>query len=180
MPNPSTSGQTVTLTASIAPPGAKGTVTFVDGASTNPVGTEALTGGKATITLATLAVGSHDLIATYGGDASHASSTSSLVHTVLRPVDCGDGFTGNFRERITWRGDQALPENEILTIVEKTATPGGGVSGKLPGCPGTVTPPPGIEIIARPTAADGYRRLQVRNISGQPIKSITIQWDKTR
>lgn len=180
-PEPSTSGQSVTVTASITPPGATGTVTFYDGANNSVVvGTEALKSGKAAITLATLSAGTHNLIAAYGGDGNHTSSSSTVTHTVLRTVDCGDGFTGNFRERITWRGDQALPENEILTIIEKVATPGGIVTGLLPGCPGTVTAPPGIDIVALPTAADGYRRLQVRNSSGQPIKSITIQWDKKK
>jgi serine/threonine-protein kinase len=179
-PNPSTSGQSVTVTASITPPGAPGAVTFFDGATTNVLGTEALKGGKATITLTTLSIGSHNLIATYGGDANRAGSTSSVAHAVLRTVDCGDGFTGTPREKITWRGEQVLSENEILTIVEKTAIPTGVVTGKLPGCPGTLAAPSGIEIITQPTAADGYRRLQVKNISGQPIKSITIQWDKKK
>jgi len=76
-PNPANSGQTVTLTASVAPSSATGTVTFLDG--TNPIGTATLSGGAATTTTSTLAAGSHSLTATYNGDANNSPSTSPTV-----------------------------------------------------------------------------------------------------
>src|SRR5579871_5140611 len=70
-------GQAVTLTATVTPSSATGTVTFLDG-STN-IGTMTLTGGTATLTTSTLATGSHLISASYGGDSKTALSTSSVV-----------------------------------------------------------------------------------------------------
>src|SRR5207253_266925 len=51
--NPSTVGQAVTLTASVSPSGATGSVEFLDGASV--IGTAAVSGGTAAIAMSTLA-----------------------------------------------------------------------------------------------------------------------------
>ena len=77
--NPAVFGQTLTLTAivSAAPPGSgipTGTVTFEDFGNTLGAGT--LVGGQATFTTASLAVGNHSLIASYGGDTRFTASTS--------------------------------------------------------------------------------------------------------
>ncbi|MBK9519957.1 MAG: Ig-like domain repeat protein [Anaeromyxobacter sp.] len=78
--NPAVTGQPVTFTVSVAvPPGnpaATGTVTFTDGATV--LGTCTLAAGTCTFTLATLPVGGHGVVATFGGDAGNepASSTS--------------------------------------------------------------------------------------------------------
>jgi len=81
------SGQSVTFTATVTAksPGAgtpTGTVTFKDGPST--LGTGTLNGsGQAMFTISTLAVGSHSITASYGGDANFNGSTSSkLTQTV--------------------------------------------------------------------------------------------------
>ena len=81
-PNPSVSGQSVTLTATVAAvlPGAgtpTGTVSFFDGGAL--LGTGTLAGGVATFSTSALAVGSHSLTAVYGGDASFTGSTSPVV-----------------------------------------------------------------------------------------------------
>jgi hypothetical protein len=83
-PNPSNVGQPVTLTATVMPSAATGTVTFSDGLT--PLGTAALSGGTATYP-ATLSVGSHSLSARYNGDTNYAGSLSSatLTQTVNRP-----------------------------------------------------------------------------------------------
>jgi hypothetical protein len=70
-------GQSVTLTATVTPATATGTVTFLDGATT--LGTAVLTAGIATYTTTTLASGSHTLTASYGGDAKTGASTSNSV-----------------------------------------------------------------------------------------------------
>lgn len=75
-PNSSIYGQTVTLTATVTPNTATGTVQFLDG--TTSLGTTAITGASAT--LATLlTAGVHALTAVYSGDGSTASSTSPVV-----------------------------------------------------------------------------------------------------
>ncbi len=85
-PNPSTSGQTVVLTAQVTatPPGAgtpTGTVTFRDGATV--LGTGTLDGsGKAMLSVPGLSVGTHSLTATYSGDANFNGSSGSLSQTV--------------------------------------------------------------------------------------------------
>jgi len=78
-----TVGQTVALTATVAPSTAAGTVTFLDGATT--IGAAALNAGTATST-ATLSVGSHSLTASYGGDTNDATSVSSPVTETVNQI----------------------------------------------------------------------------------------------
>jgi hypothetical protein len=70
-------GQTVTLTATVTPAGATGTVTFSDGQTS--LGQQPLSGGQAAFTTSTLAAGSHSLTASYGGDANHLGSSSGTL-----------------------------------------------------------------------------------------------------
>ncbi|MFI5816615.1 Ig-like domain-containing protein, partial [Streptomyces sp. NPDC051643] len=81
-PNPSLSGQPVTLTATVTPvaPGGgtpTGAVSFFDGVTL--LGTGGLSAGVATFTTSTLSVGSHSLTAVYSGSGSHNASTSPVV-----------------------------------------------------------------------------------------------------
>ncbi len=77
-PNPSTLGQSVTLTATVSPSAATGTVTFLDGSSS--LGTTTVgAGGVAAFSTSSLAVGTHQLTATYNGDANYSPSTSPAV-----------------------------------------------------------------------------------------------------
>jgi hypothetical protein len=80
-PNPSTSGQAITLTVSVGGPAggpaATGTVTFLDG--TTALGTAPVSNGVATFTISTLAVGTHTIAAAYGGDPNYLASTSRGV-----------------------------------------------------------------------------------------------------
>jgi len=73
--NPATFGQTVTLTATINPSAATGTVTFTDGALT--LGTGTVTAGVATFSASALAVGTHPIAASYGGDGNFNASASA-------------------------------------------------------------------------------------------------------
>ncbi len=82
-------GQTVSLTATVTPqssgPSPTGTVTFFDGATT--LGTAALSGGAATLTVPSgssppippLSVGSHSFTASYSGDSFYTSSASGAA-----------------------------------------------------------------------------------------------------
>jgi hypothetical protein len=85
--NPSTYGQSVTLTATVTSSGGipGGTVTFRNGSTT--LGTGTLKAGVATFTIATLTAGSNSITAVYAGSADFAGSTSAkLVQTVNQAV----------------------------------------------------------------------------------------------
>src|SRR5437867_1294825 len=87
-PNPSTTGQAVTLRATVspAPPatgGPTGTVTFRDGAATIAGSPVTLVNGVATLVTSALATGSHSLTAVYSGDDDFLASTSAAVTQVV-------------------------------------------------------------------------------------------------
>jgi hypothetical protein len=75
--NPSIFGTTITLTATLSPTAATGTVTFKDGATT--LGAATLVNGAATLDISTLAYGTHSLTAVYSGDTITSPSTSAVV-----------------------------------------------------------------------------------------------------
>jgi hypothetical protein len=75
--SPSTYGQAVTLTATVSPTNATGSVVFKDGATTLNSSPTAIVNGVATFTTSSLSIGSHTLSASYNGDSSYSSSTSS-------------------------------------------------------------------------------------------------------
>jgi hypothetical protein len=79
--NPATLGRAITLTATVTPSAATGTLTFYHG--TTAMGSATLTNGTATLTVSTLPEGSHPLTATYGGNATNAPSTSPIVNQVV-------------------------------------------------------------------------------------------------
>jgi hypothetical protein len=81
-PNPSTQGQAVTFTAKTSSPTVipTGPVTFTAGKTV--LGTTQLSGGKATLTISSLVVGSTKVAATYYGDSNIAKSSASVVQTV--------------------------------------------------------------------------------------------------
>jgi trimeric autotransporter adhesin len=79
-PNPAVTGQTVTLTATVASGvgGAgtpTGTVEFENGST--EIGTVNLSGGVGSLTISTLAVGDNSITATYSGDANFVTSAST-------------------------------------------------------------------------------------------------------
>jgi len=79
-PNPAVIGQVVTLSATVAPSNALGSVQFLDGATS--LGQGDLVGGNVTFHVSSFTAGSHTLTARYLGDAAtppHPSSTSSPV-----------------------------------------------------------------------------------------------------
>ncbi|MFK4145116.1 beta strand repeat-containing protein, partial [Streptomyces sp. NPDC004065] len=128
-PDPSVFGQPKTLTATVTPvpPGAgtpTGTVDFYDGATL--IGTATLTGGTATLTTSSLAVGSHPLTATYSGDASFTGSTS--------PVDTQTVTQGATATALTSAPDPSVfgqPKTLTATVAAvspATGTPTGTVS----------------------------------------------------
>jgi Glycoside hydrolase family 44/Bacterial Ig-like domain (group 3) len=75
------SGQPITLTATVAPASATGTITFLDG--NTAIGSASLASGKGLLTLSTLSVGNHSLSAAYSGDAADSASTSNVVTVTI-------------------------------------------------------------------------------------------------
>ena len=81
--NPSTAGQAVTFTATVAPQFTgtpTGTVTFVDG--TTILATERVSAGAAKFTTSKLASGAHGITATYNGSTSFTISSAALTQMV--------------------------------------------------------------------------------------------------
>jgi uncharacterized repeat protein (TIGR01451 family) len=83
-PTPSIYGHAVTLTATVTPVSATGTVTFYDG--TTMLEAKPVSGGQAVLTTTLLASGEHTLRAHYGGDGFDGASDSAPVVQVVTPV----------------------------------------------------------------------------------------------
>jgi hypothetical protein len=79
--NPSNFGQSVTFTATVTGDNPTGSVRFDDDVTT--LGSGTVNAGMASITTSALAVGSHPITATYGGDASNLASSSSILTQVV-------------------------------------------------------------------------------------------------
>jgi len=85
--NPSVFGDSVTFGSTVSGglSTATGTATFEDGATA--IGMASLdASGKASFTTAALAGGSHSIVAAYGGDTYHATSSSAVVTQVVNPA----------------------------------------------------------------------------------------------
>jgi hypothetical protein len=83
--NPSTSGQSVTFTATVDPAAASGVVQFYDGGTL--IGTSAQTTGNRTYTTTTLSVGSHTITAVFVANGGDLTSTSPAVIQVVNGND---------------------------------------------------------------------------------------------
>jgi hypothetical protein len=94
--NPAAVGQTVALTATVAPAGGSGVptgaVTFMNGSNT--LGTATLSGGAATLSTTALAVGNDSITASYSGDRYFAVSTSSPLVQVINSTPFTAAPTG--------------------------------------------------------------------------------------
>ena len=89
--NPSISGNSITLTATVTPSTATGTITFKDGSAA--IGTATLGHASGSYTTTSLAVGSHSLTAVYGGNVNELSGTSAILAQVVTVVSSGGGST---------------------------------------------------------------------------------------
>ena len=111
--NPSTSGQPVTFTATVAvvSPGTgtpTGTVTFDDNGT--QIGTGTLTAGVATFSTSSLAVGTQSITAVYSGDTNFTTSTSSAHSQVVNtPATL----------------NQVLVDEDYRALLNRAAEPGG-------------------------------------------------------
>src|ERR1019366_1321022 len=97
--NPSTFGTSVTLTATVTPSSATGTVTFLDGATS--IGSGSLSGGTFALTTTSLAAATHSITAVYSGDANNVTSTSSAVSQVVNKAASSTAVTSSLNPSIT-------------------------------------------------------------------------------
>jgi len=120
--NPSSPGQSVTLTATVAPirvggPTPTGTVTFKDGATT--LGTGTLVNGVATFSTAALTTGSHTLTSVFDGDFATAPSTSASLTQVVGQVATATTLTSS--------ADPSVFGQSVTFTATVENTSGGGV-----------------------------------------------------
>jgi|GEM_PF-663722 len=83
--SPSVYGQPVTLTATVSPASATGTVEFFDGASS--LGSAAVAAGSASIITSALMAGSHSITAQYSGDNQFAGGVSPAFLQTVTPAN---------------------------------------------------------------------------------------------
>ena len=121
--NQSVSGQSVTFTATVKArsTGAgtpTGTVTFKDGPSI--LGTGTLDGsGQARFTISTLAVGSHAITASYGGDATFTGSTSSALTQTVKKASTATSVSSSANPSLSG-------QSVTFTATVKAKSPGAG------------------------------------------------------
>jgi len=120
--NPSTYGQPVTLSATVAPPDATGTVAFSEGAAS--YGTSPLSNGSASLTLNSLPPGTHNLTATYSGDTKYGS-TSAALSEVVQKIPTSVGLTGAPVPGI--QGQQVTFTAVVTPAATQSPAPGGSV-----------------------------------------------------
>src|SRR6185436_13069851 len=119
-PNPSVVGQSVTLTATVTPASATGSVEFFDGATS--LGTAPLSGGSAAINTSALAVGGHSLTAVYGGSVATAGSTSPAHSHTVNPASTSTALASS-------PNPSAVGQSVALTATVSVSAPGAGSPG---------------------------------------------------
>ncbi len=119
-------GETITLTATVSPSQATGSVTFKDGGTAlgAPV---TLVSGVATYTTADLGIGNHTLTADYGGSATYDGSTSSGVAVSL--LSPSSEFTQNHDEIAKIVKDLAV--SSINSQVQNSSAAVGSAVGRM-------------------------------------------------
>ncbi|MBN9082827.1 MAG: hypothetical protein BGP04_01380 [Rhizobiales bacterium 62-17] len=133
--NPSTSGQNVTFTATVAAVSPAtgtptGNVTFnVDGVNQAPV---ALNGsGQATFSSSTLAGGSHTITASYAGDSSFNASTSAGLTQTVNKGGTTTAVTSGTNPSISGQGVTFTAT--VTAVAPATGTPTGNVTFNVDG-----------------------------------------------
>jgi subtilase family serine protease len=107
--------QSVTLTATLTPSSATGTVSFYDNGSGTPLGSATLSGGVGTFSTTALPLGANSIVATYSGDDESSSSSAATVTVLAAPT-----FT------LSTPSTPASVLSGESTTSTFTVTPGGG------------------------------------------------------
>jgi uncharacterized protein (TIGR03437 family) len=119
-PSTQTAGNPVTLTATVAPSTATGTVMFLDGGTT--IGASNLSGGTAAFSVSTLSVGNHTLTASYGGDASDAASSSAPVAVVITNANPPVILTGGIANAASYTASPVAPGSLVAIFTSPLVT----------------------------------------------------------
>ncbi|MCI4429874.1 MAG: Ig-like domain repeat protein [Burkholderiales bacterium] len=119
--NPSLAGQNITLTATVTPATATGSVTFKHGATT--IGTGTLNAGVATMVRSFSTTGAHSLTAVYAGSADFAGSTSVALNQNVNKVNSSTALSSSANPSVAG-------ESVTLTATVTGASPGGTVTFK--------------------------------------------------
>jgi hypothetical protein len=92
--NPSFMQNAVTLTATVSSSAGTptGSVSFLDGST--PLGSGTVSGGVATLTISSLAVGSHSITAAYGGDTNFLASASGVLTQLVEDFSVSVASSG--------------------------------------------------------------------------------------
>jgi uncharacterized membrane protein len=125
--SPSVYSQAVTFTAIVTPTAdgpPTGSVTFLDG--TTVLGSGTLDGsGQATLTTSSLALGSHNITAVYGGDGSFAGSTSGALTQVVGQAATTTAVTSSVNPAVY--GQLITLTAQVSPVAPATAVPTGMV-----------------------------------------------------
>ncbi len=159
--SPSVYGQSVTFTAAVAAaaPGSgtpTGTVTFLDGTST--LGTGTLSGGKATFSTSSLALGGHSITVTYGGSGNFTGSSSSATTQMVGQ----DGTSVMLSSSVN---PSSAGQSVTFTASVSAVAPGSGTVG------GSVTFLAGSSVLGTVNLSGGSASLTT---SALPVGSDTI------
>ena len=139
-------GTPVVLSATVTPAGggtATGTVTFADGATT--LGTGTLNGtGVAQYTASSLAVGSHQVTAAYGGDSADSASTSTAVTVTITAAlpAAPTGVTataGNAQVALAWTASSGATSYNVYQGTSPGAEAATAVQTGITGTTATIT-----------------------------------------
>jgi Big-like domain-containing protein/VCBS repeat protein len=149
--NPAPYGQTLSLVATVQPPGsgsATGTVTFLDGATS--LGTVNVSNNLAQLIIPTLSLGSHTLTAQYSGDTKFAGSTSGPVAETI-----------NQSVTTTTASPNINPSNlgQAITITAVVVPSAGGTTT------GTVTFLDGATTLGTSTVSSNIAQLSLSSLS---------------
>src|SRR5713101_6579140 len=124
--NPSVFGQPVTLTATLNPTNATGTVQFLDGV-TNLGAPVTVSNGTATLLTSSLSVGGHSITAVYSGDSNFAGSTSPALGQNVNQAGSATAVTSNnpssFGQTVTFTAT-------VSAVMPGSGTPTGTVQFK--------------------------------------------------
>jgi hypothetical protein len=151
--NPSLYGQNVTFTAAVSSGSGTptGTVTFSD--TSSQLATKTLNAGVAALTIGTLSAGTHQVRATYSGDANHAKATSSLLRQVVNKIPTTTAL------------NSAPNPSKVGQIVIFTAT----VFNDSGGSPtGRVTFLDGVKVLGKSSLSGGVAALSVSSLVPGP------------
>ncbi len=152
-------GQRVTFTATVAAkaPGAgmpTGMMTFLDGSV--PLGTVALSGGKAALSVSSLGVAGHTVTASYGGDGNFAAGTATVSQKVARAAT---------KTAITASANPVSSGQPVgLTVTVTAKAPGAGTPT------GTVTIKDGSVTLGTVSLSGGTATLMVPDLSAATHK----------